>query len=158
MYLFLPRRPKGSSSATALSSFIKSLDQPHWSEWTSAMREQRGRIIMPRFELRYGGDIRSSLETLGLGIIFSPAADFSKIPVNSVPLAVSSFVHETYVKVDEEGTTAAAASAMNAVAGAFPHREPPPFELIVDHPFFCAIAETHTATVLFAGVINDPRR
>jgi serine protease inhibitor len=35
-------------------------------------------------------------------------------------------------------------------------RATPPFELIVDHPFFCAIVEQHSGAMLFAGVVTNP--
>jgi len=42
MYLFLPRKPGG------LPDFLRTLDQPHWSEWTGKLQERKGRIILPK--------------------------------------------------------------------------------------------------------------
>jgi serpin B len=72
-------------------------------------------------------------------------------------LLISDVEHKTYVKIDEEGTEAAAATSIGVVAMAM-MKPPPPFEMIVDHPYFCAIVEQQSGAVMFAGVVNDPTR
>jgi len=63
---------------------------------------------------------------------------------------------KTYVSVNEEGTEAAAVTAIGARAMVM-RREPPPFQFIVDRPFFLAIRERQTGLILFLGAISDPR-
>ncbi|MGH7906970.1 MAG: serpin family protein [Candidatus Binataceae bacterium] len=158
MYVFIPRKRTGVSYAAALSKFTKSLDEPNWSKWTGLMRKRPGAIIMPKFELRYGRNLRKALESIGLRIIFGPEANFSGIPVKPTPIMVSFFEHKTHIRVDEEGATAAAASAMGMLGSALQGRMTHPFSMIVDHPFFCAIAERKTGALMFIGVITDPSR
>jgi serpin B len=71
-------------------------------------------------------------------------------------LALSAVFHKTFLKLDEEGTEAAAATAIAVTAGAI--REPPkPIELKVDHPFLFAIQHRPTGACLFLGHVTDPR-
>ncbi|MGP0070626.1 MAG: serpin family protein, partial [Bryobacteraceae bacterium] len=57
---------------------------------------------------------------------------------------------------NEEGTEAAAATGIG-MAGMAIHREPPPFRMVVDHPFLVALRERKTGLILFLGAISDPR-
>jgi serpin B len=68
------------------------------------------------------------------------------------PLVISDVIHKTFVEVNEEGTEAAAATAVDMVRGMPPRR----FTMIVDRPFFMAICDDRSGAVLFAGVIADP--
>jgi serpin B len=65
-------------------------------------------------------------------------------------VAVDSVKHKTFVEVNEEGTEAAAVTSMNASFGV-------PFQMNVDRPFFCAIQDYTTGTILFMGTIVDPQ-
>ena len=72
------------------------------------------------------------------------------------PLYIGWVKQKTYVDVNEEGTEAAAVTGIGMRATAV-RREPPPFMMIVDHPFFAAIRENKTGAILFMGTIVDPR-
>ena len=61
------------------------------------------------------------------------------------------------MKVDEEGTEAAAVTGIGAAIPALVGATPAPFEMVVDHPFFLAIADTQTDALFFVGAITDPR-
>ena len=69
-------------------------------------------------------------------------------------MGINDVEHKTYMKVDEEGTEAAAATSVGVVATLV--RSMPLFEMIVDHPFFCAIVEEHSGAMLFDGVVANP--
>ena len=84
----------------------------------------------------------------------SSVADFSGMD-GQKDLYISAVHHKTWVKVDEEGTEAAAVTAVGVMALAM-SQQPKPFEMIVDHPFFCAITERDSGAILFAGIINNP--
>ena len=68
---------------------------------------------------------------------------------------ISSVRQSTYWKVDEEGSEAAAVTTIGVRAAAV-RRQPPPFEMIVDRPFFCAIEDRRSGALLFVGTIYDP--
>jgi serine protease inhibitor len=150
MYVFLP------SAKNGLGNLLKSLDQRHWTEWIRKFASSSGTIVLPKFEVRYGEKLNAVLEAMGMGVAFNKEADFSGITRS--PIYISDVEHKTYVKVDEKGTEAAAATAvvtrfMSAIVGSGK-----PFRMIVDHPFAFAIAERGTGAILFVGTVVDPNR
>jgi serpin B len=71
-------------------------------------------------------------------------------------LYISKVFHKAFVKVDERGTEAAAATAVvMAVAGAAPPSQPPK-EFRADHPFLFFLRDLRTGVVLFSGRVDDP--
>jgi len=114
--------------------------------------ERQGTLALPRFKLEYSIKLNDSLQTLGMKRAFH-GADFSAMSDES--LEVSEVKQKSYVEVNEEGTEAAAVTTgiMQTTAILRPQ---PPFEMIVDRPFFFVIVDHQTQTVLFMGVINDP--
>jgi len=149
MYVFLPRKPGG------LPGLLRKFDATHWSRMTARLEDRKGEIVLPRFESTYREKLNDALGSMGMRVAFSERADFSRIHRPPPPLAISDVEHKTYIKVDEEGTEAAAATSVGIVAMAI-REEPPPFEMVVDHPFFCAVTERQSGALLFAGVVTDP--
>ena len=88
-----------------------------------------------------------------MGIAFSDFADFSKI-VSTRELYISRVLHNTFVEVDEEGTEAAAVTAVAMANGAANPETTVSF--IVNRPFLFFIKEKSTGTILFAGKILKP--
>ena len=83
-----------------------------------------------------------------MGIAFSSDADFSRIA--DAPLAISRVEQKTFIEVNEEGTEAAAASAVGFTRTSVPVEA----EMRVDRPFAFAIRERLSGAVLFLGVMN----
>jgi len=152
MYVFLPR---GEST---LPDLMRSLDESHWREWTNKLSSRKGEIVLPKFETTYAKQLNDALKNMGMAVAFDASkADFSLIHQPPPQLYIGDVEHKTYVKVDEEGTEAAAATSVTAVfAAAIYPPPPPPFKMIVDHPFFFAIGERHTKVLLFAGIVTNP--
>jgi len=158
MYIFLPHEsPAPFSHGSAMSRFLKSLDETHWNDWINRMSGgSEGRIVLPKFELRYSKALKDSLSSLGMGVAFDRyRANLSSIPAQPTHLWIDFVQHKTYLKVDEEGTEAAAATGIGVVASAV-IAKPKPFEMVVDHPFFCAITGRDSGAILFAGMITNP--
>jgi serpin B len=158
MYLFLPRKSSGNSAqGQGLSRFLGSLNETNWNEWTNRMSgSNEGKIVLPKFELNYSRRLNQQLESMGMGVAFDPDhADLSRIAAQPAKLWIDFVQHKTYIKVDEQGTEAAAVTAvgiglMAVMSG------PQPFEMIVDHPFFFAITEHDSGSILFTGIITNP--
>ena len=115
-------------------------------------------LTMPRFELEMFVDLSAGLLKLGMTDAFDPdLADFSGIkhddPVG--PIFIKTVLQKTFIRVDEEGTEAAAATAGVAGAGA---SGPPPNEVdfTMDRPFIYAIRHDPTGAVLFIGRMMNP--
>jgi serine protease inhibitor len=112
-------------------------------------------VGLPRFEITYRKPLKDVLSDIGMAIAFDPSrADFSAmLPVSQMSNAyISQVLHETYVKVDEEGTEAAGATAVEIGLTAIPQM----FRMIVDRPFFLAIRDNVTGTIVFMGAIVEP--
>lgn len=116
---------------------------------TSEPADTRFDVSLPVFSVRSRPDAAEVAEKLGITDLFRQA-DLSGIADG--PLLVDAFVHECVVKVDEDGTEAAAATGM-AMASSAPAQPTP---LVVDRPFVFWIADTTTSAPLFLGVITDP--
>jgi serine protease inhibitor len=147
MYVFLPRKMAG------LPDLLRSLDETHWKRWTSQFDENTGEIALPKFETTYSKKLNDTLKAMGMRLAFDRgAADFSRIHPY---LYISDVEHKTWMKVDEEGTEAGAAtSIVMELRSNFGSSHP--FVMIVDHPFFFAITEQESGALLFAGVVMDP--
>jgi serine protease inhibitor len=153
LYVFLPRDRKG------LADLMRSLDEPHWAEWTSKLAGGRGTIVLPSFETSYGSQLNRALAALGMDVAFDPSkADFTALHPRPPQLYINDVEHKTWVKVDEEGTEAAAVTSIGVASAMVAVVRPPPFQMVVDHPFFCAIAERQSGAILFAGIVTDPSR
>jgi serpin B len=148
MYVFSPRKMAG------LPDFIRSLDETHWTQWISQFRQRSGEIVLPKFETTYSKQLNDTLQEMGMRSAFDRrAADFSRIHPY---LFISDVEHKTWVKVDEEGTEAAAATSIRMSLPVVVGASIPPFVMIVDHPFFFAITEQQSGALLFAGIVVDP--
>ena len=148
MYIFLPYRESD------LNTFLNSLNTENWENWISQFREQEVFLSMPKFKLEYEKTLNNPLQSLGMGIAFAPGgADFSRMAdLESLGrnLYIGEVLHKSIVEVNEEGTEAAAVTSV----GVRVTSAPPAF--IADRPFFFAIRDNETKTVLFLGIVVDP--
>lgn len=113
-------------------------------------------LRFPRFDIGTSTSLRPTLEALGMPVAFTEAADFSGMTTDE-PLAISDVVHEANITVDEDGTEAAAATAvvMEATSDAIPDE---PVEIVFDRPFVFALRDRSTGAITFLGRIGDPSR
>ena len=140
MYVFLPSRDSN------LNKFLQNLNAENWKGWIAQLQDRRHELMLPRFKLEYEVRLNDTLEALGMGIAFGGGADFSGMGPS---LFISEVRHKTFVEVNEEGTEAAAVTAVVGVKSL-----PPAFR--VDRPFFFAIYDAETETILFMGTVTEP--
>jgi serpin B len=152
MYVFLP------STSSSLAAFHDSLTSENWDTWMASFHSMEGNIGLPRFEIDYEKTLNGALKAAGMAVAFDrDRADFSKmLPVSPEANAyISEVKHKTYVKVNEEGTEAAAVTSVGI--GVTSVTIPPErFTMIVDRPFFLVIRDNVSGTILFMGCIVDP--
>jgi serpin B len=147
MYLFLPAAPAG------LEEFQANLNGANWNSWISSFRSMEGNLSLPRFSFEYETSLKNTLEALGMGIAFEEgAADFSGMRPTPPDLFISEVKHKTFVEVNEEGTEAAAVTSIEVGTTAMPEI----FYMNLDRPFFFAIADDMTGTILFMGSVLEP--
>lgn len=156
MYIFLPNQ------ATDLNTVLGHLNTEDWEGWMSQFSTQEVALVMPKFKLEYAVELKKALRQLGMGIAFDGAnADFSRMRVAPVPVFISYLNHHAIVEVNEEGTEAATGTFVffeeeDLVGPDAADAAPPPIPFIVDRPFFFAIRDNQTETVLFMGAVVDP--
>src|ERR1041385_1167418 len=107
-------------------------------------------LRMPRFTLDYKEELTDVLSGMGMGAAFQSGADFT--PMGSPGFFIGGVVHKTRLEVDEEGTTAAAATGVRLAASAVPRVK----TLVFNRPFALLLCDTQTNAVLFAGVVYEP--
>ncbi|MGK4003577.1 serpin family protein [Sorangium sp. So ce1036] len=134
-------------------AFEELLDGAALEELLDSMQQRSVDITMPRFSFRSSASLKEALQTLGMGVAFSPDADFKGI-IAEGELNIQDVIHEALIDVDEAGTEAAAATAVlfEVTGGGAPE----PAEIVVDRPFFFFIRDLATEAILFAGRVNDP--
>lgn len=114
-------------------------------------------LALPRFRVTSQVSLGPALAALGMPLAFTAQADFTGIST-AEPVHISEVVHQAYLDVDEQGTEAAAATAVVIRAAARVLAPDPPAELIVDRPFLFAITELGSGWPLFLGRVTDPGR
>ncbi len=121
--------------------------------WISAERWQDVRVTLPKLKMTTTSMLGQTLQDMGMATAFSDGADFSGM-TGKPDLSISQVVHKAYVDVNEEGTEAAAATAV--VINNCTAYEPPPENFVADHPFFFAIRDNQSGSMLFMGRVMNP--
>ncbi len=155
MVFILPDRADG------LADVEKSLSAAKLDAWRAALAPQTVSVTLPRFEVAPSPSMSlgEELAKLGMPDAFDRArADFTGIanPADRGDrLRIDEVFHKAFVKVDEKGTEAAAATAvtMRSIGGLAPAKAP---EFKADHPFLFAIIDKPSGLVLFIGRVADP--
>ena len=160
MYIFLPDRE------TDLDTFLADLNLENWQVWMSgffaAPNDNDVKVVLPKFRLEYAAELREALSRLGMGVAFdSERADLTPVSTSRQRLYLSYISHTAVVEVNEEGTEARTGTFVYADGVAeegIPQAARSPIPFIVDRPFFFAIRDDQTQTVLFMGVVVYPQR
>ena len=136
--------------ADGLPALEAVLDGTYIDELLADAPESEVEVGLPRFELHARLPLASLLKGLGMVTAFdATAADFSGMS-KAQQLYLQTAVHEAFVRVDEEGTEAAAATAAGVAATSYSPG------VVADRPFVFAIRDRLTTSLLFVGRITDP--
>ena len=145
MFLFLPRE------GMSVNELAGSLDGAGWSGWMDGFSEMKDFTIhMPKFKFEYERSLADDLKAIGLEVAFTDQADFSGI--SPIDLLISDVIHKTYIDVNEEGTEAAAVTAIVFETTSIG----PPSYIRLDRPFLFAITENSSTSILFMGKVSQP--
>ena len=132
-----------------LDGFMADFDADQWQDSIDGLSPSRvGVLALPRFELEWDAELTDALIALGMGPAFDAGADF--LPMSPSNPWLETVVQKTYLRVDEAGTEAAAATG-----GVMVESAPP--ELRIDRPFVFTVSDRETGAVLFLGTVHDPR-
>lgn len=132
-------------------AFEQALSAQVVEQHVAALKAELLELKLPKFETRSSKSLSQPLKDAGLGIAFSESADFSRI-TQAERLAITDVVHQAFVKVNEKGTEAAAATAVVIGPTSVPVTRP----VVVDRPFVFAIRDNATGALVFLGRITEP--
>jgi serpin B len=139
-------------AAGAYTDVEAALGQPMLDTIDAGATGTEYRLALPKFTTKSTTDLRDVIENkMGVKGLF----DTVGLDGIGPELLVSGAVHATKVIVDEDGTEAAAATAIMVGTTSVP--ADPPLEIRADHPFLYVIRDTDTGAVLFVGRVLDPR-
>jgi serpin B len=149
--VFLPRE------RTGLAAFERDLTGARLDGWmTQLSNAERPRLdlTLPKVEMRANYILNGALQALGVREAFQRNANLDAM-ADDPNLMISQVIHKTFLAIDEEGTEAAAVTAVDIVTTAAPSGPPPPppIEFKADHPFFIVLHHKPTRTRLFLGRI-----
>jgi serpin B len=146
MFIILPREANG------LQKIENALSEDNLQSWLSRLPRDEVRVYLPKFKITWGTfELNKPLIALGIKDAFSSArADFSGMD-GTRALFISLVLHKAFVEVNEEGTEAAAATAVVMKKG-----ESQPHVFRADHPFLFLIRNNTTESILFLGRVIDP--
>ncbi len=152
MIVFLPNDVGG------LSSLEQSLTASSAQLWIQKLESVPKVIVtIPRFKVTQQFGLSEALGAMGMPQAFEKGvADFSGM-TGKRDFAMSAVIHKAYIDVNEEGTEAAAATAvvMSRAMAVAPYRMPPPI-FRADHPFIFLIRDNRSGGILFMGRVTDP--
>lgn len=149
MVVMLPSRRDG------LPALERQLDSAYLHEVLAGLSSREVEVQLPRFTLTSEFNLSGALAAMGLSSAFrADAADFSGIS-GARDLFISAVIHKAFVEVNEEGTEAAAATAVIMRLTAAAPRPKPVFR--ADHPFLFLIREKQTGGILFLGRVAQPQ-
>ncbi|MCK4653530.1 MAG: serpin family protein [Candidatus Cloacimonetes bacterium] len=147
MYIFLP-----NYFTYNLDDFFEILNADNWNNWMCSYDSlsypfDDDMFKIPKFKLEYEKIFNDILIDLGMGVAFTPSANFSGI--TDEPLWINYVKQKAYIEVNEQGTEAAAATMVSMASGILPG-------FIANRPFFFVIQDDRSGAILFMGKIVDP--
>ncbi len=137
------------SAGNGLTDLESRLTPEDLDLWLGSMHDTEIEVYLPKFTMTSKFKLKQTLSALGMPIAFGPGADFSGMNGGG-GLFISDAYHKAFVTVDEEGTEAAAATAVVI------DRTSLPPEFRADHPFLFLIRDNVTGSILFLGRVVDP--
>lgn len=141
----------------SLKKLERSINTKKLSEWKSVLKKQRVDIYIPKFKFETKYFMAETLKKMGMPLAFKwPGADFSGMD-GTRNLYIGDVIHQAFVEVNEEGTEAAAATAVIMMWGSAGNIEEPVIPVFrADHPFIFIIQQKETGNILFMGRVSNP--
>jgi serpin B len=145
MLVILPKYAK-------FQQFEQSLNSNVLGQLVSSLKSRHVDLTMPKFEFEQSLSLKNTLSNMGMATAFTDNADFSGMD-GKKDLHIQDVVHKAFLSVDENGTEAAAATAVIVGATAMPVDVA---EMKMDHPFVFLIKDNATGAIIFMGRVVDP--
>lgn len=167
MFIFLP------NDNVPLAELQDEFTDTNWQQWMSSFRSQLVNVSLPKLTINFSDSMGDTLQAMGMQLAFtkmpglfdslitSPAKAGPRTPGVSddyYVVWINRVIQKTFMEVSEEGTEAAAVTAV--AMGAIPACAPPPPKVIdfrVDHPYILALVDEPSGEILFLGKIYKPQ-
>jgi serpin B len=137
-----------------LAEFEKKLTAENLASWSAGFVKRQVRVSIPKFKQLSQFSLKGILRSMGMTDAFSTDADFSGIN-GKRDLFISAVIHKAFVDVNEEGTEAAAATAVTMRVTAVQPKSIPVFR--ADRPFLLIIRDNQSGNILFLGRVMHPK-
>ena len=148
MVILLPKKVDGLAAMARSLGKTKTGPGPLLKE----LRKQKVIVSVPKFKITSKAELSKVLPALGMKDAFTNKADLSGMNGRK-DLYISAVIHQAFVDVNEEGTEAAAATAVVIERMSV---DPPPVVFRADHPFLFLIRHDKTGAILFLGQVANP--
>jgi serpin B len=148
MVIILPKQADG------FAELEESFHVKKYKDWISKLSPWKVDVTLPRFKATFEVSLSAALAEMGISEALSGSADFSGMSDEKRGLQISDVIHKAFIDVDEEGTVAAAVTAVSMEGGTARSEEPVSF--VADHPFLYVIRDRHSDSILFMGRVIDP--
>lgn len=137
--------------------FVDALDGEMLKQLLDSVEDTPVDTAIPGFEAEYSADMAEILKEMGMPLAFDPEkADFSGLGTSREGnISISRVLHKTFIRVDADGTRAAAATVVEPTYGAAP-TEQERKTVVLDRPFLYMIVDTESGIPLFIGTLMDP--
>jgi serpin B len=147
MILLLPNKTQG------LENIEKNLDVRNLNSWLDELKRQEVKVYVPRFKIFGSFSLAKILAEMGMPDAFTGKADFSGF-YGTKDLFISNVVQKAFIEVNEQGTEAAAATAVIMETTMAPTKTT---VFRADHPFIFIIRHNQTKSILFIGKVINPQ-
>ena len=150
MVVLLPRQRNG------IAELERSITVESLRTWLAGLRARSVDAVLPKLTLSWGSDLARTLSAMGMPDVFDQEkADFSGMNGNvPEPLRVAAVIHKAFAQVNEEGTEAAASTAVEMAMRSMPETAT---VFRADHPFVFLIRDNRSGVILFMGRVADPK-
>lgn len=135
-----------------LDGYLQTLDGDALRALIDSASDEPVQTVLPQLELKSDRDLSGALQALGISDLFDESADLSGID-GKQDLFVSRVLHSAVLRVDENGTKAAASTVMEIETMAIR----PMNSVVLDHPFLLVIWDNQTNLPLFLAAVNSVR-
>lgn len=142
--------PKNKENTTKLNQLTLNQIQ----ELKNNLKKSYVEIKLPKFQYKtkYDKEMKQSLKNLGIQKAFTAGANFNGMTNQPNDLFISQVIHNAYINVDENGTEAAAVTAITLIESVPPQKS----KFHANHPF-TYIIQDHNQNILFIGKLTNPK-
>jgi len=141
-----------------LPALLNTIDAALWTKLKASAQMQKVELSLPKFDFESKYSLVKSLRAIGMNAAFGEQARFPYITAQS-SLYISDVIHQAKIKVEEQGTEAAAATAviMEPTSSRMDVQPETPFVFQADRPFLFVIEHVASKEILFAGAVQNPK-